>query len=289
MNESLTDLEGEESWDLIISPTRKWWDFRIKELWEYRDLIVLFVKRDFIATYKQTILGPLWYLINPILNTVVFTFIFNNIAGLSTDETPPFLFYMTGTVVWSYFSNVLITTSNTFVGNEGIFGKVYFPRMTVPVSLVFSGLVKFIIQYFLFLIFLFYFMVQGSSIRPNLWVLATPVLILIMAGFGLGAGVIVSALTTKYRDLQGLVPIGTQLMMYLTPIIYPVSSIPDKYRPILFLNPLTSVFETLRYAYLGSGTLDLNSLVYSLIFMVGLLMVGTALFNRVEATFMDTV
>ena len=281
--------EIEEDWDLILTPTRKWWDFRIKELWDYRDLIVLFVKRDFVATYKQTILGPLWYLIDPIFNTVVFTFIFNTIAGLSTDEIPPFLFYLAGTVVWNYFSGVLITTSKTFIGNEGVFGKVYFPRMTVPVSLVLSGLVKFIIQYLLFLLILYYFIFQDFLIQPNLWILITPLLILLMAGLALGAGIIISALTTKYRDLQGLVPIGTQLMMFLTPIIYPASSVPEEYRSLLFLNPLTSVFEIFRFAYFGSGTLDMNGLVYSVIFMFGLLTIGTALFNRVETTFMDTI
>ena len=278
------------SWDLIIEPQRGLFDLRLGELWKYRDLVMLFVRRDFVAVYKQTILGPLWYLIQPLLTTITFTVIFGNIAQLPTDGLPQFLFYMSGTVVWSYFADCLNKTSNTFVQNANLFGKVYFPRLAVPVSILISNLITFVIQFGMFLIFVLFFAVQGSRISPNwLWVALSPLLIVVMAGLGLGFGVIISSLTTKYRDLRFLVQFGVQLLMYATPVIYPVSSIPQGWQWVIQINPMTPIVETFRYAFLGAGTVDLWHLLYSFGFMLVVVLLGAVIFNRVEATFMDTV
>lgn len=281
--------EEQEQWTLVIRPQRHLFDLRLGELWNYRDLIGLFVRRDFVSVYKQTILGPLWYLIQPVLTSVIFTIIFGRIARLSTDGLPQFLFYMSGTVIWSYFAECLGKTSNTFITNAQLFGKVYFPRLAVPISILISNLIAFSIQFLLFLGFVAYYFFTGAEIRPNLWVLFTPILLLMMAGLGLGFGVIVSSLTTRYRDLRFLVTFGVQLWMYVTPVIYPVSSIPERFRQLIAANPLTPIVETFRYAYLGSGTLNGWNLVYSGVFMLVVLAVGILLFNRIEATFMDTV
>lgn len=278
-----------DEWSLIIRPQRNLFDLRLNELWYYRDLIGLFVRRDFVSVYKQTILGPLWYLIQPVLTTLIFTVIFGRIARLSTDGLPQFLFYMSGTVVWSYFAECLTKTSNTFITNAQLFGKVYFPRLAVPISILISNLIAFSIQFLLFLGFVAYYYFSGSTIQPNLWVLLTPVLVMLMAGLGLGFGIIVSSLTTRYRDLRFLVTFGVQLWMYVTPVIYPVSSIPERFRPLIQANPLTPIVEAFRYAYLGGGAVNLANLLYSAGFMVVVLVVGVLLFNRIEATFMDTV
>ncbi len=278
-----------DNWSLIIRPERKWFDLRIGELWRYRDLIGLFVWRDFVSMYKQTILGPLWFLIQPLLTTIIFSVIFGNIAKLSTDGLPQFLFYMSGTVIWGYFAGCLSKTSNTFTGNAAIFGKVYFPRLTVPLSVLLSNLITFAIQFALFLVVMLYFVISGVNFKPNIWIAFLPVLLIIMAGLGLGLGIIVSALTTRYRDLQFLVTFGVQLLMYATPVIYPVSSIPDKYRWIVQINPISPIIETFRYAFLGAGTLNYFQLTYSFIFMLVVVSLGILIFNRVEATFMDTV
>jgi lipopolysaccharide transport system permease protein len=276
-------------WTLVIRPKRNLFDLRLSELWQYRDLIGLFVRRDFVSVYKQTILGPLWYIIQPILTTVIFTIIFGRIAKLSTDGLPQFLFYLSGTVVWTYFSDCLTKTSNTFITNAQLFGKVYFPRLAVPISILISNLITFVIQFVLFLGFMAYYWLKGTGVHPNIWVLFTPVLLLLMAGLGLGFGIIVSSLTTRYRDLRFLVAFGVQLWMYVTPVIYPVSSIPERFRLLIEANPLTSILEAFRYAYLGSGMLNIPNLGYTAIFTLVVLAVGTLLFNRVEATFMDTV
>jgi lipopolysaccharide transport system permease protein len=278
-----------EKWDMVIGPQRNLFDLRLGELWHARDLILLFVRRDFVAGYKQTILGPLWYLIQPLLTTIVFTIIFGNIAKLPTDGLPPFLFYMSGTVIFSYFASILSKTSDTFVNNANMFGKVYFPRLVVPVSILVSDLIAFAIQFGFFLVFLIYFAVRGTPVHLSWWLLLTPVLLLMMAGLGLGFGIIVSSLTTKYRDLRFLVKFGVQLLQYLTPVIYPLSSMPSKYQALIRLNPLTSVVEAFRYAYLGSGSVNLVQLGYSFIVMVIAIAIGAVIFNRVEATFMDTV
>jgi lipopolysaccharide transport system permease protein len=278
-----------DDWDMIIGPQRNLLDLRLKELWHSRDLIMLFVRRDFVSIYKQTILGPLWYLIQPLLTTIVFTVIFGNIAKLPTDGLPSFLFYMSGTVIFTYFASSLSKISDTFVANASMFGKVYFSRLAVPVSVLISSLIAFAIQFGFFLVFMAYFAVRGTPLHPSWWILLTPVLLFMMAGLGLGFGVIVSALTTKYRDLRFLVQFGVQLLQYATPVIYPLSSMSPKYQALIRLNPLTSVIEAFRYAYLGSGSVNFLQLGYSFAIMLIAIIIGVVIFNRVEATFMDTV
>jgi len=286
---SLGTISTKSDWDLIIQPQRAWWDLRLGELWQYRDLIRFLVWRDFVAVYKQTILGPFWYLIQPIISTLVFTLIFSGIAHLPTDGLPPFLFYMAGTTIWGYFASCLTSTSNTFTANAGIFGKVYFPRLSIPISVVISNLISFGIRLGAFLFFLFYFMLKGSDVQPNLWILLLPMLLLIMAGLGLGLGIIISSLTTKYRDLQQLVAFGVQLLMYASPVIYPLSSVPAEWRWILLANPITPVIEVFRKGFLGTSSIEPVYLLYSAGFTVVVLLMGILIFNRVESTFMDTV
>jgi len=282
-------MEPNDTWTKVIRPKRGFLDLRLRELWRARDLIMLFVWRDFVSLYKQTILGPLWYLIQPLLTTIVFTVIFGNVAKLPTDGLPPFLFYMAGTVIWSYFSSCLTKTSDTFISNAQLFGKVYFPRLAVPISILLSNLITFAIQFAFFLIFMGYFALSGSVLQPNGWILLMPVLVVIMAGLGLGLGIIVSSLTTKYRDLRFLVQFGVQLLMYATPVIYPISTIPQRFQWIILANPMTPIVEVFRYAFLGSGEVNLPNLAYSFGFMLVVLFIGAVIFNRVEATFMDTV
>lgn len=278
-----------EDWTLVIRPKTRWFDLHLGDLWRYRDLVMLFVRRDFVASFKQTILGPLWFIIQPLLTTLTFTLIFGNIARLSTDGLPKILFYMSGVTAWNYFSECLLKTSDTFGANANLFGKVYFPRLAVPVSIVISNLIKFGIQLGLFLGFYFYFLGKGASIRPTsaLWLL--PVLLLLMGALGLGTGIIVSSLTTRYRDLRYLVQFGTQLVMYSTPVIFPLSQLPAQYRWIMLANPMTSIIETFRYAFLGTGIFSWSMLGYTAVATVVILTTGVLLFNHVEKTFMDTV
>lgn len=280
--------EGPE-WTTIIRPQGKWFDLKIAELWKFRDLIGLFVRRDFVAQYKQTVLGPLWYLIQPLLTSGMFTVIFGKFAGLPTDGLPKFIFYMAGNVMWGYFSMVIQGTSTTFTKNAHLFGKVYFPRMAVPVATTLSSFIAFAIQFVLFLGLMGYYNVKGARIEPNLWLFAFPLLLALMATLGLGIGIVVSAATSKYRDLQHLVGFGTQLLMYATPIIYPLSTVPEKYRWVALANPMTAVVETFRYGFLGAGTVNPLHLTYSASFSLALLLFGLILFNRIERTFMDTV
>jgi lipopolysaccharide transport system permease protein len=277
------------SWTTEIKPKSGWFDVNAAELWHYRDLIFMFVNRDFVAQYKQTILGPLWFLLQPLFSTVIFTVIFSRVAHIPTDTVPPFLFYMAGNVVWGYFSNCFSSTSTTFVSNAAIFGKVYFPRLVMPVSTVISRFIMFLIQFALFIAFYAYFLFKGAPVRPNAWMLLLPVLLLQMAIMGLGFGVLVSALTTKYRDLTFLVTFGVQLWMYATPIVYPLSQVPQKFRLLMDLNPMTSVVEVFRYAFLGRGTIDAASIGLSWLVTLAVLVIGVVLFSRVEKTFMDTV
>jgi len=249
----------------------------------------MFVWRDFVAQYKQTILGPLWHLIQPIFTTALFTIIFGRVAKLPTDGLPPMLFYMAGITCWNYFAQCINSTAGTFIGNAGIFGKVYFPRLCVPVSTVISNIIRFSIQFGLFLCFMAYFWMRGASFHPNALVLLTPVLVLIMAALGLGLGIIVSSLTIRYRDLQVFITFAVQLLMYATPVIYPSTMIPEKYRWIVLANPMSSLVETFRYAYLGSGTFSPLNLACSGGVTLVVLAVGVVLFNHVERTFMDTV
>ena len=280
---------SKQEWTHILHPRTSWFDINISQIWAYRDLILLFVKRDFVSVYKQTILGPVWYFIQPLFSTLVFTLIFSRVARIPTDDVPPSLFYMTGITAWNYFSDCLNKTSSTFTANAGIFGKVYFPRMVIPLSVIISNLIKFFIQFSLLLLLAAYYYSKGANVHPNIAVMLTPVLILMMAGIGLGAGIIISSLTTKYRDLQYFLAFGIQLLMYASPIVYPLSMLHGKLRTASMLNPLTSVIEAFKYAYLGSGALDVSSLLYSFCFMLLLLFAGLALFNRVEKSFMDTV
>ena len=274
---------------MVIKPHSRWFNVDLLGLWNYRDLIWLFVRRDFVAVYKQTVLGPLWFLLQPLFTTVVFTVVFGRIAQIPTDNVPPALFYMTGVVVWGYFSGCLTRTSNTFVGNAGIFGKVYFPRLVVPISSVISSIITFLIQFVLLLSFILYFYLSGALVQPNLWFLITPFLILYMAALGLGTGILISSLTTKYRDLAFAVTFGVQLWMYATPIVYPMSEVPEQWRWVMTLNPMTSVVETFRYAFLGVGTvsLELWGAGISIVFII--LILGILLFSKIEKTFMDTV
>lgn len=279
----------EEKWDLIIEPKRNWWDLQLREVWRYRDLVFMFVRRDFVSQYKQTILGPVWFLIQPIMTSVVFSVIFGNIAKLPTDGVPQFLFYLSGTVVWDYFANCLKSTSETFITNANIFGKVYFPRLVMPISVVISNIITFLIQFMMFLAFLAYYMKIGAQVQLTSAALLLPVLILLMAGLGLGFGIIISSLTTKYRDLRFLVAFGVNLWMYVTPVIYPKSTIPASLRWIADINPLTPIVETFRTIFLGVGVLDWGALAYSAGCMLLVFIVGVLLFNRVEKTFIDTV
>lgn len=282
--------QSKAGWTEIIEPTSSLFDIKLKQVWHYRDLLHMFVKRDFVAKYKQTILGPLWFFIQPILTTVMFTIVFGKFAGLSSDGQPRTVFYLSGLTIWSYFAACFTGTSSTFTANAGIFGKVYFPRLIMPLTVVTSNLIQFGIQFLLFISFLIYFLFTGNkTIQPNSVILLTPVLLLLMAGISLGAGLIFSALTTKYRDLSFLLTFGIQLLMYATPVIYPVSSLPDKYKPFIMANPISPLVETFRYGFLGSGNFSVSSLLYSAGCMFILLIMGVLIFNKVEKSFMDTV
>ena len=278
-----------ENWTTIIKPKTGWFDINLKELIQYKDLIVMFVKRDFKTMYKQTILGPLWIIINPLMTTLMFTIVFGNIANISTDGMPQIVFYMLGTTVWTYFSSCLTKTSSTFTGNAAIFGKVYFPRLVTPISTVISGLINFGVQFLMFLGFMAYFMIKGSPIEPNLWILITPLLLVQLAALALGFGIIISSMTTKYRDLAVLVGFGVQLWMYATPVVYPASQIGGKLKTLMMLNPVSPIVESFRYAFLGSGSIPWNYLGISVVTTLVVLFAGVVLFSRVEKTFMDTV
>ncbi len=282
-----------EAWDLEIKPQAHLLDINLKDVWRYRDLLWMFVKRDFTAQYKQTILGPLWHFIQPLFTTVVYLVVFTNIAKISTDGVPPVLFYMSGITIWNYFSSCLNATSNTFVANAGIFGKVYFPRLVIPLSTVMSNIVKFGIQFLLLLAAMLWYRLSSTSLnlsQPLSTFILIPVIVLIMAGLGLGLGIIISSMTTKYRDLTVLIGFAVQLLMYATPVVYPLSTITSaKLKFWITLNPLTPLVEAFRYAMLGVGSFDYASFGYSIGFMVVTLFIGLLIFSKVEKTFMDTV
>lgn len=280
-----------EHWDMIIKPKSGLLDLHLADVWRYRDLLWLFVRRDFVAQYRQTILGFLWHVIQPILTTLMFLLIFRNIANISTDGIePPFLFYMAGITIWNYFSTVLTTISTTFITNAPIFGKVYFPRLVLPLSVALSNIVKFGIQFGLLLLFMIYNVFKGHPIHISVYWLMIPVLLIVMAGIGLGLGIIISALTTKYRDLNILMTFAVQLAMYATPVAYPLSYLKGKsYSWVININPMTSIVEAFRYAIFGKGSFDPQGLLYSTIFMFVSLFIGILIFNKVERTFMDTV
>ena len=274
----------------VIKPKNKLFEVDFKEIWQYRDLFSMFVKRDIITQYKQTILGPAWFFIQPALTTIMYMIVFGGIAKISTDGLPQPLFYLAGIVCWQYFSDCLNKTSNTFTANQGIFGKVYFPRLIVPLATVSSNLVRLFIQLFLFVVVYVYYLVVGVDVAPNWYALLFPVLVLMLAGLALGFGIIISSMTTKYRDLTILFTFVVQLWMYATPIIYPLSTITNEtVRTVMLLNPITSIVETFKYGALGIGSFSWGALGYSFGFMVVLLAVGIVVFNKVQRSFMDTV
>ena len=280
------------NYDLIIRPKRHAFDINFKEIWDYRDLLTMFVKRDIVTVYKQTVLGPIWFVVQPILTVAIYVLVFGNIAKLPTDGVPMILFYLAGVVMWNYFSEAFNTTAKTFTENANIFGKVYFPRLIMPMSKVVSGLIKFGIQLVFFLVvYAYYIITDNGSVAPNSTLFLLPIYIAIMAAMGLGAGIIFTSLTTKYRDLTFLLTFGVQLMMYATPVIYPLSTIAEgsKMRLLLLANPLTPLVEGFKYAFLGQGYFSWMALGYSAGFTTVLLIVGVVVFHRTERNFIDTV
>ena len=282
-------MNNQQIWTEEIKSQNTLFSINFKEVWHYRDLLLMLVKRDYVTFYKQTILGPIWFFVQPILTTIIYIILFGQVAKLSTDGLPQMAFYLSGVTIWSYFSDVLNKTAIVFQTNASIFGKVYFPRLIMPLSIVISGLMKFLIQFTLFVCVVLYFTFIKESIQPNFWILATPFLLFLMAAFALGLGMIFSSMTTKYKDLTMLLSFGVQLFMYVTPVVYTVTSIPSQYKFIVRYNPLTSIFECFRYGYLGAGHFQPLTLVYSAISIFVLLAVGVLIFNKVEKSFMDTV
>jgi lipopolysaccharide transport system permease protein len=280
--------EPQQKWTETIEANHTLFDLKLKEVWRYKDLIYMFVKRDFISSFKQTILGPIWFFINPIFTTITYLIVFGKLANLPTDGAPPLLFYLAGVTLWNYFSGALIGTSNTFTGNAAIFGKVYFPRLVTPISIVISNLMRLGVQFLLFVLVWAYYFTKGE-IQPNIWILATPFLVVLMAIFALGVGMIFSSLTTKYKDLAMLLGFGISLYMYATPVIYPVSSLPGYFKKLAYYNPLTGIFECFKYGWLGVGDFSPIMLGISTIIIFALLAIGVVVFNKVEKTFMDTV
>lgn len=284
-------VDTTEHWDLVIKPKNKWYDVDLKAVWNYRDLLLLLVRRDFVSVYKQTILGPLWFFIQPIITSLTFTLIFGGIAKISTDGMPGILFYMAGITLWTYFADCLNKTSSTFIANAGVFGKVYFPRLIMPLSVLVSNLIKLGIQVAIFLCIWVYFLINSNVLHPQwqyMWLL--PVLIFMMAGLGLGFGILISSLTTKYRDLTFLIGFGVQLLMYGSSVIIPVSSIHnEKVKMVMLLNPLTSIIEAFKFIFLGSGYYNGMWLLYGFGFMLFIVALSVLIFNRVEKSFMDTV
>ncbi len=273
----------------VITSSNSLFDVNLRELIAYKDLIAMYVKRDIVTFYKQTILGPLWFIIQPILTTIMFMFVFGNLAGISTDGIPGPLFYFSGIILWNYFADCLNKTSGTFTTNQNVFGKVYFPRLVVPISVTISNLVKFFIQFGIFVVIYIVYAIKGVGIAPNIYILLFPVLILMSAGLSLGFGIIFSSMTTKYRDLTFLLQFGVQLWMYATPVIYPLSTMAADKQWIFFLNPMTSIIEAFKYGSIGAGVFSWGWLGYSFVFMLLLLLLGIVIFNKVEKSFMDTV
>jgi lipopolysaccharide transport system permease protein len=282
-------MNNQQSWTEEIKSQNTLFSINFKEVWHYRDLLLMLVKRDYVTFYKQTILGPIWFFIQPLMTTVVYLVLFGQIAKLSTDGAPQIAFYLAGITIWNYFSEALTKTSTVFKDNANLFGKVYFPRLIMPLAIVCSGLMKFAIQFGLFIIVVLYFTFINSKIEPNLWVLITPFLVLLMATFALGLGMIFSSLTTKYKDLVFLLSFGIQLFMYATPVVYPTSAMPSKFAWLLHINPLTGIFECFRYAYLGTGSFQPRDLLISTILIGLLFFIGVVIYNKVEKSFMDTV
>ncbi len=285
----MTADTSDEQWDLIIEGKSALFDLKFREVWHYRDLLMMFVKRDFVSFYKQTILGPLWFFIQPLFTTMVFTFVFGNLAGLSTDGLPQPLFYLAGITAWNYFAECITKTSTVFKDNTHIFGKVYFPRLIMPLSIVASNLVRFGVQMILFFGMMAYFAATGATFQVTWAAALFPLLVLMMALMGLGIGLVITAMTTKYRDLSFLVTFGVQLLMYVTTVIYPLSAAPAKYKYLISLNPMTGIIEAFRYAFLGQGQFSLWSLSYSGLIAVLIMFIGVVIFNKTEKNFVDTI
>lgn len=273
-----------------ITSRHRWFDLNLREVWRYRDLIILFTKRSFIVTYKQTILGPAWIFLNPLISSFIYAFVFGGIAGMSTDGIPQILFYLCSNAIWGYFSTTLTKNATTFTSNAGVFGKVYFPRLTIPISNMLSSMIQLGVQMILVILFLTFYVITGA-VTPNWWAwFAIPLVLVHLGIMGLGFGIIISSLTTKYRDLSILVTFGVQLWMYATPIVYPLSQLGDGFmKTILMINPVTAPVEVFRYAVLGQGTVSVPSLIFSAVFTVIVALAGIMIFNHVEKTFMDTV
>ena len=287
----MSDISREDDgdWSLIIKPKRKWLDIDLREIYRYRDLVKLFVNRDFVTVYKQTILGPLWFILNPLFTTIMYSFVFGGLAKIPTDGIPQTLFYYGGTMLWGYFSACLASGSDIFTGNAGLFGKVYFPRLTVPISKVFSNLISVVIQFATLIVFYIYFVLTGATVRPTWWILFLPLLLAQLAALGMGFGMIISSLTTKYRDLRQLVAFGVSLWMYGTPIVYPLSQVPEGYRWFMLLNPVSAPIEAFRAAFYGVGGASPAMMWSSIGTTLFVLILGLILFNRNERTFVDVV
>lgn len=282
----------EEHWDIEITPHNNLFDLKLKDVWHYRDLLGLLVRRDFVAFYKQTILGPIWFFVQPIITIYTYTYVFNNLAGIKTGQIPPQLFYLAGTLIWNYFSDCLVKTSTVFKDNAQILGKVYFPRLIMPLSIVLSNLVRFAVQFALFLVMLFIFYLKGDKFVPNTTIFLFPALIMLVAALGLGVGMIISAVTTKYRDISFLVTFGVPLLMYTTTVVYPLTTAVQKHPELAWIikyNPITPIIETFRYGFFSQGSFTWSLFGYSVAVTFGILLLGTIIFNRVEKNFVDTV
>jgi lipopolysaccharide transport system permease protein len=285
----MANLETKENWSLEIQPKASYFDFKLREFWQYRDLIILFVKRELVPTYKQTILGPLWFVLQPLLTTLVYSIIFGAVARIPTDGLPQLLFYMPGIVLWNFFNSAFMKSSGTFIANTHIFGKVYFPRLILPVSGLISSFVNFLIQLglFLFILLLYYF--NGTIIHPGWHLLLSPVILFMVSLYSLGLGMMISAFTTRYKDLSHLLAFGSQLLMYATPIIYPASIVPEKFKWVNLMNPLSPIFEAFRYSFLGIGQFMVQRLVISFVVGLFVFLIGLMVFNKAERTSIDTV
>ncbi|MFT4072394.1 MAG: ABC transporter permease [Dysgonamonadaceae bacterium] len=280
--------QTKEEWTEVIEPRSSLFKLDLQEVWRYRDLLTMLVRRDFVTYFKQTVLGPVWFFVSPIFTTIIYVIVFGNIANISTDGVPQVAFYLCGITLWNYFSSCLNETATVFNKNASMLGKVYFPRLIMPLSIVVSKLMQFGVQFALFLAVVIFYTLKGS-VHPNIWILTSPLLIVLMAAFSLGLGMIFSSMTVKYRDMVQLLTFGVQLLMYATPVIYPVSTLPEKYRIFIMANPLTGLFEAFKYAYLGSGEFTPGMILYSVLSILVIFIIGTVVFNRVEKTFMDTI
>lgn len=283
---------AEQDWDIEITPKNKLFDLHLRDTWHYRDLLLLLVRRDFVSFYKQTILGPVWFFIQPVITIAIYTFVFTNLAKISTDDVPAPVFYLAGTIIWNYFAECLTKTSTVFKDNSAMLGKVYFPRLIMPLSIVISNLVRFSVQFLLFIVLMIIFWSRGNTFAPNIYLFLFPLLIILIAALGLGLGMIISAFTTKYRDLAFVVTFGVPLLMYATTVIYPLSTALTKYPKYSWLikyNPITAIIETFRYGFLGKGSFSWELLGYSAGVTTGIVLLGIIIFNKVEKTFVDTV